>query len=373
MLDATGRAAALARPRGRAERPAVRPPVTHCIPRYLARHRQDADERIARPDRLQRRTRGFARIGRTRSRGPCSSGPCATRTTRRAHRPFFERPRRAAHSRRPRSRRSQAGQWEGLGRRPHVARAWHRPIRTRSIWNLTGQPAVSVPTGMSDDGAPDRHAARGPPRRGGHAALARRAARGASCAGPTTGRLSPERSLPRVRQVRIQDTLSGGVAPARAARAGRIGIYACGPTVYGRVHVGNARPYVVFSLLKRFLEHEGYDTIARDQHHRRERQDLRRRPRARRAERGARARDDRRLRGGHRPRSGSGGPDHEPKATRDDRRDHRADRGAGRVGPRLRARAATSTSACPPSPATASSRTARWRRCSRARATTPPS
>ena len=38
------------------------------------------------------------------------------------------------------------------------------------------------------------------------------------------------------------------------------GIYACGPTVYGRIHVGNARPYVVFSLLKRFLEHEGYET-----------------------------------------------------------------------------------------------------------------
>ncbi len=37
-----------------------------------------------------------------------------------------------------------------------------------------------------------------------------------------------------------------------------MGIYACGPTVYGRVHVGNARPYVVFALFKRFLEHEGY-------------------------------------------------------------------------------------------------------------------
>ena len=32
----------------------------------------------------------------------------------------------------------------------------------------------------------------------------------------------------------------------------------CGPTVYGRIHVGNARPYVVFSQLKRFLVHEGY-------------------------------------------------------------------------------------------------------------------
>ncbi len=38
-----------------------------------------------------------------------------------------------------------------------------------------------------------------------------------------------------------------------------MGIYACGPTVYGRIHVGNARPFVVFSLLKRFLVHEGYE------------------------------------------------------------------------------------------------------------------
>ncbi len=39
---------------------------------------------------------------------------------------------------------------------------------------------------------------------------------------------------------------------------GVVGIYACGPTVYGRIHVGNARPYVVFSLLARLLVHEGY-------------------------------------------------------------------------------------------------------------------
>jgi cysteinyl-tRNA synthetase len=51
----------------------------------------------------------------------------------------------------------------------------------------------------------------------------------------------------------------------RAARAfvprdpGRVGIYACGPTVYSRIHIGNARPFVVFSLLKRFLVHAGYE------------------------------------------------------------------------------------------------------------------
>jgi cysteinyl-tRNA synthetase len=49
------------------------------------------------------------------------------------------------------------------------------------------------------------------------------------------------------------------VVPLEPREPGRVGIYACGPTVYGRIHVGNARPFVVFTLLKRFLEHEGYE------------------------------------------------------------------------------------------------------------------
>ena len=63
-----------------------------------------------------------------------------------------------------------------------------------------------------------------------------------------------------MRQLRIHDTLTGEVVPVEPHDGTRIGIYACGPTVYGRIHVGNARPYIVFSLLKRFFEHEGYDT-----------------------------------------------------------------------------------------------------------------
>ena len=62
-----------------------------------------------------------------------------------------------------------------------------------------------------------------------------------------------------MRPITLHDTRSGervGLAPRDP---GRVGIYACGPTVYGRVHVGNARPFVVFSLLKRFLEHEGLE------------------------------------------------------------------------------------------------------------------
>jgi cysteinyl-tRNA synthetase len=62
-----------------------------------------------------------------------------------------------------------------------------------------------------------------------------------------------------LRTILLHDTLSGEVRPVEPREPGRIGIYACGPTVYGRIHVGNARPFVVFSLLKRFLVHEGYD------------------------------------------------------------------------------------------------------------------
>ena len=62
-----------------------------------------------------------------------------------------------------------------------------------------------------------------------------------------------------MREVRLHDTLSGADKPLEPRDPGKVGIYACGPTVYGPIHVGNARPYVVFSLLKRFLEHEGYD------------------------------------------------------------------------------------------------------------------
>jgi cysteinyl-tRNA synthetase len=62
-----------------------------------------------------------------------------------------------------------------------------------------------------------------------------------------------------VSPIRIQDTLTGEERDLRPGENGEVGIYACGPTVYGRIHIGNARPYVVFILLKRFLEHEGLE------------------------------------------------------------------------------------------------------------------
>jgi cysteinyl-tRNA synthetase len=58
--------------------------------------------------------------------------------------------------------------------------------------------------------------------------------------------------------IRLHDTRSGELRELTPGPDGRVGIYACGPTVYARIHVGNARPFVVNSLLKRFLEHEGH-------------------------------------------------------------------------------------------------------------------
>ena len=61
-----------------------------------------------------------------------------------------------------------------------------------------------------------------------------------------------------VRKIRLHDTKTGEIRTIETREPGKVGMYVCGPTVYGRIHVGNARPYVVFTLLKRFLEHEGY-------------------------------------------------------------------------------------------------------------------
>jgi cysteinyl-tRNA synthetase len=60
-----------------------------------------------------------------------------------------------------------------------------------------------------------------------------------------------------MREIRLHDTRSGEVLPLMPRDPDRVGIYACGPTVYSRIHIGNARPFVVFGLMKRFLEHEG--------------------------------------------------------------------------------------------------------------------
>jgi amidase len=118
--------------------------------RFVAGVAQDVDERVERPDRLQRRTRGFARMGRAIPSQVLEWARREDDSSRYAG--FFQQhdvlltPVNAVPP-------VKAGQWEGLG-----------PVRTllglaqaypfTGEWNLTGQPAISVPTGMSEDGLP---------------------------------------------------------------------------------------------------------------------------------------------------------------------------------------------------------------------------
>ena len=57
-------------------------------------------------------------------------------------------------------------------------------------------------------------------------------------------------------EIRLYDTLSRTKKPLRTPEPGKpITLYVCGPTVYGRAHIGNARPAVVFDTLYRLLRH----------------------------------------------------------------------------------------------------------------------
>jgi cysteinyl-tRNA synthetase len=58
--------------------------------------------------------------------------------------------------------------------------------------------------------------------------------------------------------MRLSDTLTKSKVDLPEAPA-RIGMYTCGPTVYQRIHIGNARPYVLSLWLKRWLELRGYE------------------------------------------------------------------------------------------------------------------
>jgi cysteinyl-tRNA synthetase len=58
--------------------------------------------------------------------------------------------------------------------------------------------------------------------------------------------------------MRLQDTLTGSLVELPPPPE-PIGMYVCGPTVYQRAHIGNARPFVVFMWLARWLRERGHD------------------------------------------------------------------------------------------------------------------
>ena len=56
-------------------------------------------------------------------------------------------------------------------------------------------------------------------------------------------------------QIRFYDTKARQKRPFKPINKNEIKFYVCGPTVYDRAHIGNARPAVVFDILFRFFRH----------------------------------------------------------------------------------------------------------------------
>ena len=58
--------------------------------------------------------------------------------------------------------------------------------------------------------------------------------------------------------IRLYNSKSLSVEEFKPIKEGQVSMYVCGPTVYNYAHIGNARPMVVFDVLKRLFEAEGY-------------------------------------------------------------------------------------------------------------------
>lgn len=59
--------------------------------------------------------------------------------------------------------------------------------------------------------------------------------------------------------MKIYNSMTRRKEEFKPVHEGKVGIYACGPTVYDYIHIGNARPIIVFDVLRRQFEREGYD------------------------------------------------------------------------------------------------------------------
>ena len=59
--------------------------------------------------------------------------------------------------------------------------------------------------------------------------------------------------------MKIYNTLTGKKEDFIPLEEGKVKIYVCGPTVYNLIHIGNARPMVIFDTVRRYFAYKGYD------------------------------------------------------------------------------------------------------------------
>ncbi len=59
--------------------------------------------------------------------------------------------------------------------------------------------------------------------------------------------------------MKLFNTLSRKKEEFVPLQEGKVSMYVCGPTVYNLIHIGNARPMIVFDTVRRYMEHKGYD------------------------------------------------------------------------------------------------------------------
>lgn len=59
--------------------------------------------------------------------------------------------------------------------------------------------------------------------------------------------------------IQLYNTLNRKLEPFQPIEEGKVKMYVCGPTVYNYIHIGNARPAVVFDMVRRYLQYRGYE------------------------------------------------------------------------------------------------------------------
>ena len=59
--------------------------------------------------------------------------------------------------------------------------------------------------------------------------------------------------------MKVYNTLTKQKEDFVPLQPGKVTMYVCGPTVYNLIHIGNARPMIVFDTVRRYMEHKGYE------------------------------------------------------------------------------------------------------------------